>query len=244
MECIVLCGGFAKRLWPLTLETPKPLIEIAGKPIINYTMEKLGKLGEIDRIVISTNAKFEQPFIEWKEKYGYDARLVVENSTKEKEKFGAIAGIDFAIKKEKISEDCMIIAGDNLFGFGLGNFIDFYKEKSSPVMAVFDVKSTERAKLYGVVRVDSENKIIDFEEKPQNPKSTLASTACYIFPKETLALFGQYLSEGNLKDAPGFFLQWLHKKRDLYAFIFSEYWFDIGDFNSLEHAKKFMQALK
>lgn len=242
MKCILLCGGFATRLWPLTLEKPKSLIEIAGKPIINYSMEKLGKTDEVDKIIISTNVKFEGYFDAWRKKYGYDAKIVVEKSAMEKEKLGAIAGIDFVIQKENINDDCIIIAGDNIFGFSLKDFIRFYRNKKSPVMAAFDVKDSERAKLYGVVKIGRTGKILDFEEKPQKPKSTLVSTACYIFPKETLKLFSQYLKEGNSKDAPGFFLQWLYKKRGVYGFVFSEYWFDIGDFSSLEQAKKFMQT--
>jgi len=242
MKAIVLAGGFAKRLWPLTLDKAKPLLEVGGKPIINYIIEKLEGMDEIDKIFISTNAKFELGFKQWLKKYEFKKiKIVVEETRSEEEKLGAIAGINFVLEREKIDDDCIIIAGDNLFGFILDDFLGFYKEKKSPVVAFFDVKDFEKAKLYGIAELDENNKIKGFLEKPEKPPSTLASTCCYIFPKDTVRLFPEYLKEGGSKDAPGFFLQWLIRKEEIFAYVFSNYWFDIGSFESLEEARKFMQ---
>ena len=243
MKCIILAGGFAKRLWPLTLNKSKPLLEVSGKPIINYIMEKIDTIDVIDEIFVSTNAKFEPAFNEWFEKYKFKKpiKLVIEPTKSEEEKLGAIAGINFVLENEKIDEECLIIAGDNLFSFEISDIIDFYREKNAPVIAFFDVNNKEKAKLYGIAKIDQNNKIIDFIEKPEDPPSTLASTVCYIFPQAVLSLFSKYLKVSKKRDAPGFFLQWLHKKHDVYAFVFSGYWFDIGSFESLEEARKFMQ---
>lgn len=242
MKALVLAGGYAKRLWPLTLNKAKPLLEVGGKPIINYIIEKLEKNDEITEIIISTNAKFEPVFKEWVQKYGFDKlKFVIEETHSENEKFGAIAGINFAIKLANIDEDCIILAGDNLFSFDINDFIALFKEKSAPVLAVFDVKDKELAKKYGIAALDDSNKVVGFEEKPENPKSTLASTGCYVFPKATLELFAEYLDQSDKKDAPGFFLQWLYKKQDVFAFKFSDYWFDIGSLEALDEAREFMK---
>ena len=150
MKAIILAGGFAKRLWPMTKENAKPLIDVGGEPVINHVvreMQKLKKKGVIDQIFVSTNKKFEQDFIKWLENYGFDIKLVIEESMHEKEKLGAIGGINFVLAKEKIDDDCIIIAGDNLFGFDLDDFFAFYEEKKSPIVAFFYVKDIEKEKL-------------------------------------------------------------------------------------------------
>lgn len=243
MIAIVLAGGYAKRLWPLTLKKAKPLLEVGGKPIINHIIEKLENTDEVDQIIVSTNAKFEDGFNDWLKKYNLKKiKIIIEETHSEEEKLGAIGGINFVLEKEKIDDDCLIIAGDNIIGFEISDFLEFYQQKQSPVIALFDVKGYEKAKLYGIVEIDDNDKVIDFVEKPKQPKSTLASMCCYVFPRNTLKLFKEYMKSDNSKDAPGFFLQWLIKKTEVFAFVFSNYWFDIGSFESLDEAKEFMKS--
>lgn len=245
MKAIVMAGGFAKRLWPLTKEYAKPLITIGGKPVINYTIIELQKLkhdGTINEIIISTNAKFEQDFKKWSEMYGFDVNIVVEPCCNEEEKLGAIGAINFIIKKAGISDDVIILNGDNLFDFRHFKFLDvinFFKEKNGNVLCAFDLLDKEKAKIYGNVTIDNENKIVDFQEKPEHPKSSLISMGCYVFKKKSLSLFDEYLKTGNKKDAQGFFVQWLYKKEDVFAYPFKGTWFDIGDHESLICADEF-----
>lgn len=242
MKAIILAGGYAKRLWPLTRYTPKPLLDVGGKPIVNHILEKLEVMDDVDEVFVSTNEKFQEPFKTWivdqKEKYKTKFDLVIEPTHEEAGKFGTIAGIEFLIESQNLKDDVIIIAGDNIFDFELQDLVDFYKKKKAPVLAVYDVKDKLKAQLYGIVAVDKNHKITDFIEKPQEPPSTLASTALYVFPKEILPMFKEYLNSGGRPDSPGFFIQWLIKKRDVYAFSFSGHWFDIGDLESLEKARK------
>jgi glucose-1-phosphate thymidylyltransferase len=245
MKAIVMAGGFAKRLWPLTHEHAKPLIKIGGKPVINYTIIELQKLkqsGMINEIIVSTNAKFEQDFKKWSDANGFDVNIIVEPSSTEEEKLGAIGAMNFIINKANISDDVLILNGDNLFDFRHFKFsdvINFFKEKNKNVLCAFDVITKEKAKMYGNVSVDNDNKIIDFQEKPEHPKSSLISMGCYVFKKESLSLFDEYLKAGNKKDAQGFFVQWLYKKDDVFAYPFKGAWFDIGDHESLIRADEF-----
>lgn len=244
MKCIILCGGYAKRLWPLTKTIPKPLLDINGKLMIDIILDKFSNVDEIKEIIISTNARFEKNFMDWLEKNnktGKKLKIVIEPTHEEDFKFGTIAGIQHVIKSEKICEDCIIVAGDNLFDYSINDFIKYYKTKNTAILAVFDVKDRIKAQLYGIVALNENNKVIDFIEKPSNPPSTLAATCCYLFPKDIMKLIGVYIDEGNRKDSPGYFIDWLRKRTSVHAFVFKGHWFDIGDLESLENAREFIK---
>lgn len=244
MKAIILAGGYAKRLWPLTKYTPKPLLDINGKPMLDIIMEKLERVDEIDEIIVSTNAKFQQPLNDWireNHRSQKKLKLLIEPTMEEGGKFGTVAGIQYAIEQEKIDEDCIIIAGDNLFDYKIEDFVKYYKEKKTPIIAVFDIKDHYKAQLYGIVSANKSNKITDFVEKPENPPSTLAATCCYLFPKEVMKNIKKYLQKGGRADAPGYFIKWLAEKTPVHVFVFKGHWFDIGDFESLERAREFMK---
>lgn len=241
MKALLLAGGYAKRMWPLTKNKPKSLLEVGGKPIIQYILEKLELVNGIDEIIISTNEKFEDVFKKYIKNYNSRKKitLIIEKTHSEEEKLGSIGGIAFVLRKKKIKDDLLIIGADNIFEFDLLKFIEYYKSKKSIVIALHDLKSKNKVKgKYGVCILDKNNRIIDFQEKPLEPKSTLASTACYIFPKDGLQLIFKYLDEGNNPDAIGFLITWL-LKRKMYGFVFKEAWFDIGSFEALEETNLF-----
>jgi len=240
MYAIILAGGYAKRLGPIGENKAKALIEIAGKPIINYIVEKLENIEVIKKIIVSTNQKFGDDFHQWNKKFKFrKVKIIIEPSRCEDEKLGAIGGIEFVIKKENIDDDIIIIGGDNLSGIDFNELIRFFKGK--PVNALYDIKNIEEAKKFGVVKTDN-NKIIDIEEKPEQPKSTLISMCIYIYPKRILKYFNDYIKEGNNKDSPGYFLKWLCKKEEVYGFVYDGFWFDIGDVKTLEKADNFMRS--
>jgi len=236
MKIIILAGGYAKRLWPLTKDKSKALLKINGKCIIDYILEKVMEL-ENPEIIISTNERFADQFREWAK--GKNIKIVVEKSQNEEEKLGAIKGIEYVIKQCNINEDCLIIAGDNIFEFSIKDFVSF---SNSFCIAVHDIKDYEKAKSFGVVEIDENNKITSFVEKPEKPESTLCATACYYVPKRFLGLFTEYLRKSDKKDSPGFFIEWLSEKEDIYAFKFDSPWFDIGSYESLEKAKNYFES--
>jgi len=239
MKTILLAGGYAKRLWPLTKDCPKSLLPIAGKPIIEYILDGMEHIGEIEEVFLSTNRKFETKFKDWLGSYrsSKEIRLAIEETRTEEDKLGSIGALNFLIAHLGLNEDLLIIGGDNLFDFDLNELIAFYMTKKKTVVLLYDMKDKERVRgKYGVLEIDSDLKIINSEEKPENPKSTLISTACYIFTKEDLALIGDYLAAGNNPDAIGFFVSWLCKRSALYGLVHSGLWFDIGSFDDYERA--------
>ncbi len=245
MKSIILAGGYATRLLPVTKHIPKPLLPVDGKPIIDYIIDELEQIDEIDEIVISTNKKFEKNFRYWMSKLNTSKKLdlIVEPTKSENEKFGSIKAIEYIINKKGLNDDCLIVGGDNLFMFKLKDFVNHFKNKRAPHVALYDIGDIEKAKRFGVMKVNKDHIVELFEEKPEHPKSTLVSTACYIFPKEVLPLFNKYVNNGYNKDSPGFFIQWLYKKTNIVGYPFSGYWFDIGTIDAYTECVNFFEKM-
>ncbi|MCH8003564.1 MAG: nucleotidyltransferase family protein [Nanoarchaeota archaeon] len=239
MDALILAAGYGTRLHPLTENTPKPLLKVAGKLIIEHIINKLGELDVINQIYIVTNDKFEQNFKEWLK--NFDAKKSIEiindNTKSNEDRLGALGDINYAIKTKNIENDIIVIAGDNLFELSLKEVVDIFKRTNHNVIVLYDVKDSELAKNYGVVDI-RDNIVVNFEEKPSNPKSTLVSTGIYLFPKKTLSLIKKYIDQGNSPDKSGSFIEWLHKREGVYAYVTDKKWYDVGSFEQLERAKK------
>ncbi len=242
MQAVVLAGGFAKRLWPLTKHVPKPLLSVGGKPIIEHILEKLEGIDGIEKIYVTVNQKFEPSFREWAQgaDFAKPVEIVTEPTMCEEEKLGAVGALGSLLRKKGISDDLIVVAGDNLFDFDMKKFLSG-RVDGSPVVALFDMEKKESVKSqYGVVVLDDDNTIKEFHEKPANPASTLVSTGCYFFPKNAVEMIYEYLEGKNNADAPGFFIEWLAKQMAVQGFVFNgdSRWFDIGSLESYYEANK------
>ena len=243
MHAIILAAGYATRLYPLTQNQPKSLLTVAEKPIVEHIIAKISEIKSIGKIYIVTNNKFEKHFNEWLD--GYDCTIPIEiindGTTSNDDRLGALGDVHFAINKKNINDDVIVIAGDNLFEISLSEVSSYFNKKKSNVIVLYDVKDFELAKQYGIV--EAENGIVShFEEKPVSPKSTLASTGIYLFPKKTIELIKKYIAQGNNPDKAGNFIEWLHKREKVFAFTTDKKWYDIGDFEQLEKADKYYKA--
>jgi len=232
MKCIILAGGFATRLWPLTENKAKPLLHLKDRPIISHIVDGLPEDMEI---IISTNAVFENEFKKWAEDYaGRPIKIFVEDSFDDEFKKGALGATAMVIGHEKLDEDLLLIAGDNYFGFKMKDFINSYQD--NPILAAYDIRDLNLAKRFGVV-VARDGQVVEFQEKPQEPKSTLVSTGCYIFPKENLDDIVEYAKEKN-DDLGGIFEYLLKKGAPVNVFSFQEKWFDVGSFEGYLEANR------
>jgi len=238
MDAIILAAGYATRLYPLTENTPKPLLNIAGKPIIEHIIKKLGQIS-IDKVYIVTNDKFEQHFKKWLANLDSEMPIeIINDGTKSNEdRLGAFGDVHFIINLKGINNEIIVIAGDNLFEEPLADVVTFFRKRKSNVIVLHDVKDFELAKNYGIVEV-SNNIVTNFEEKPVSPKSTLASTGIYLFPKKTIPLIKKYIAQGNNPDKTGSFIEWLHKRDVVHSYITGKKWYDIGSIEQLEKADK------
>lgn len=243
LNCVILAGGFARRLLPLTENTPKPLLPVGGRPILSYTIEKLRRVGGLGRCYLTTNKKFERNFREFMEREcgGLDFELFVEDAEREGEKLGSVGALAHLFSKKEPGDSTLVVAGDNLFDLELSELVEHHRRVGTSVVAVYDIGSYERASLYGVVSLDRAGRILSLLEKPPEPPSTLVSTACYVFDADALRLLQTYIDEGNPCDAAGHFVAWLCRRRPVYGFVFSGMWFDIGSPESYAEADRIMR---
>jgi Nucleoside-diphosphate-sugar pyrophosphorylase involved in lipopolysaccharide biosynthesis/translation initiation factor 2B, gamma/epsilon subunits (eIF-2Bgamma/eIF-2Bepsilon) len=228
MKAVVLAGGYATRMWPITKDRPKMFLPVGDGTVIDIIFEDLEEDSRVDEVFVSTNERFADDFESYIESSSYEKpTLSVEDTSEENEKFGVVGALEQLIDRENVSDDLVVVAGDNLLSFDLGEFVDFFESKGTPCLAAYDVGSKDRASSYGLVQL-ADDRVIDFQEKPDNPESTLVSIACYAFPAETLPNFETYLADGNNPDEPGWLMQWLQNRGSVHAFTFDGAWFDIG----------------
>jgi len=241
MQVIIPVAGYATRLFPLTKDKPKALLEVKQKPILEHIVRRIEALPDVTGIFIVSNAKFFPSFREWAE--GFSGRVpikVLNDGTRSNEdRLGQVGDIELAIEKFSIGQDLLIIAGDNLFNFGLLPLYNFFREKREIVNALYDIGSIEAAKELGVMSIDPVSKlVVSFEEKPPKPKSTNVSLGIYFFPREKLHEISDFLKRGGKPDKIGYLMAELTEKKQLYGFVYREKWFDIGVLPALEKARK------
>ncbi len=228
MKAVVLAGGYATRLWPITKHRPKMFLPVGESTVVDEIFADLEADDRIDEVYVSTNERFADDF----EAYLADSEfekptLTVEDTTAENEKFGVMGALAQLVDREDVDDDLVVVAGDNLISFDIAEFVDFFAERDAPTIAAYDVGSLERAKSYGLVELEGDE-VVDFQEKPDDPRSTLVSIACYAYPREVVDDIETYLAEDGNPDEPGWFVQWLQARQSVYAFTFEGAWFDIG----------------
>jgi len=230
MKVLILCAGYATRMYPLTRNRPKALLPVAGKPVIEYNLTNFEKIPAIDKVYIVTNAKYYAHFKKWSTAYssGKEIHILSDGTTSNDTKLGAIGDIQFAIEEASIDDDLLVAAGDNLFNFDINDFIKFFKKRGASV-AVHRVSNKKQLTKYNEVKLDDQYRLVSFEEKPRKPRYTLAAICMYIFPRGKLSLVHEYINKGNNLDEPGRLIQWLYKREDVFGYEFSGKWYDIGD---------------
>lgn len=239
MKVLILAAGYAVRLHPLTLNTSKSLLVIGGRKIIDRIVEKIAALKSADSIYIITNARYSGDFNSWLNASACKGRstLINDGSASNEARLGAIKDLALAIKEKSITDDLLVIAGDNLFDFELERFLEFARARPDGVsVALHDIGNLDMAKNFGVVKIDKDGRVVEFEEKPRKPRSTLISTGIYYFPKEKLPFIENYVKIQNNLDAPGNYISWLGKRDKVYGFVFLEDWYDIGNIESYKKA--------
>jgi glucose-1-phosphate thymidylyltransferase len=249
MNVLILAAGYATRLYPLTLDKAKPLLEVGGKPIIEWLMDNLVDVPDLETIYVVTNDKFASDFQAWSKRYRdqqpkFKFKIINDCSKSDEDKLGAIGDINFVVTRENlIRNGLLIIAADNLFTESLAGFVASAKGTKATV-AVYDVGDIEAIKKYGNIAVNAEGVITHFEEKPDKPRGTLAAIALYYYSPEALSLLRTYLAAGNNPDQPGRFVQWLYTRKPVKTFQLKGQWLDIGSKETLEKANQIFQKLR
>lgn len=242
MIVVILCAGYGTRLYPYTLDMPKALLDINGKPLLSFTIENVLRIRNIKKIYVVSNDCFFSKFDEWK---CISPRIeIINDFTKTNE--ARIGGVmDFALALKKIgNEDILVLLGDNYFSFPLKDFASFFKSHRRTSIALYDIKDKEQAKRFGVLEIN-DSKIISLEEKPENPKSTFVSTGCYIFSKEKIKDLYAYINSDKKKEGMAYIIKdFLEKEEDVRGFVFEERWYDIGTIEDYERIKREIKDMK
>ena len=239
MKCLILAAGYGTRLYPLAENQPKPLIKVGGRPMIEHILSKVEALDRVDEVYIVHNRKFSENFSTWARGYntGKKIRLFNDGSTDDSDKLGAIGDMRFVVEESGADDDMLVIAGDNLFGWELYPFLEFFDDKGT-CAALYRVSDRELIKKYSVVELDDDGRIISFEEKPAEPATDLAAICLYLIGRDKLPKINRYIDEGRNPDAPGYFIKYLAETDCIYGVPMEGDWLDIGDFKSLEEAEK------
>jgi glucose-1-phosphate thymidylyltransferase len=239
MKALVLAAGYATRLSPLTDSIPKMLLPLAGRPMLDYLVDRIREVGEIDEIHLVTNSRFAPAFSDWAPP---DVTVHDDGTKSNEDRLGAIGDLAFTIERAGLEgEDLLVVAGDNLVGYSLPDFVRFWCEQGGSAIAVHEVSDRSLLSGYGVIELDAEDRVVGFEEKPARPKSNLAATAAYLYRAEDLDLLPRYLEEGNPPDAPGNLAAWLHTRTPLHGYRFAGEWHDIGDLGQLLEADNLLR---
>ena len=236
MTSIILAAGYATRMYPLTLNYPKPLLKVGGKKIIDWLIEDLEKSG-VERTVVVSNHKFISQFQAWAE--GRENIIVLDDGSEDNDhRLGAVKDIEFAIEKANIDDDIVVLAGDNVLNFSLSSFIQYGREKKTSCIMRHEEKDRNKLRKTGVIEINEDELVLNMEEKPKEPKSNWAVPPFYYYTKEDKDLIKEGIASGCGTDAPGSFVSWLVKKRPVHAYKMIGDRFDVGSIEGYERIKK------
>lgn len=236
MQAIILAGGYGTRLYPLTINAPKPMITVGEKPMIEYLVEKLNKIPEISEIFIVSNAKFSHVFEEWLQGKNFSNITIVNDGTLTNEdRLGSVGDIQYVIENYEINEDVIILGGDNFFEDSLQNAVNLFHKQGNTIV-LHEEKDLELVKGFNNLEMDENNKVMNFIEKPENPTSTLHATLIYILKNGSLHHVKNVI-ESWKADRAGDFIAYLCQKDDIYGTPLEGEWFDIGTLDQLKKAE-------
>ncbi len=245
MKAIILAAGYATRLRPLTERMAKPLLPIAGRPMIETICDKIADLEAVDQVHVVTNHRFAGAFADWAARRAGTTQVAVhdDGTSSNDDRLGAIGDIQFTIDRAGLAgDDLLVIAGDNLFDFSLADLAAFWRQKGDgSAVALYRCPDRELVKQYSIVELDERERITSFIEKPAEPTTDLVAIAIYLYRRDHAALIRRYLDEGNSKDQPGNLVAWLHTRAPVYGYRFTGDWLDIGDLGQLGEADNRMR---
>jgi glucose-1-phosphate thymidylyltransferase len=237
MKALILAAGYATRMGPLTLDRPKALLDVAGRPVLDYLVQALRSVPSIEQISLVTNHKFAVRFQEWtSERSSFGVCIIDDGTVSNENRLGAIADLQFAIGEGAGDDDLLVAAADNIFTLSFPDFVRFFAERGTDCITGHRESDTAKLRKTGVFETDANGQVVSFEEKPGVPRSQYACPPLYLFKRHTLKLVSEYLKSGNNPDAPGYFIQWLVSRRPLHAFLFNEPRYAIGDEESYRRA--------
>ena len=233
MKAIILAAGYATRMYPLTKDRPKALLPIGKQAMLDYLMEQIATIDEIDEAYIVTNSRFYAQFVEWARqaaaRYPRIRLDVLDDGTDSNEnRLGAVGDMRFVIDRRQVDDDLLVAASDNFFTFPLTNMVDDFRARGRDTLLGKHLGWVEDLKRFAVATLDEENRVVALVEKPKEPPTDVGIYALYLYRRDTVPLIRDYLDQGNPPDAPGHFPEWLYRRREVGVYLFDGECIDIG----------------
>ena len=234
MKCLILAAGYATRLYPLTENFPKPLLKVQDKAILDWLIEDIQTNGQVDEYIVISNHKFVPHFQTWAENRQENIAVLDDGTESNETRLGAVRDIQFAIDSLRLDDDLLVIAGDNLLDFSLQSFIQYAQEKQTTCIMRYWEESEAKLHKTGVAVVDENDRILEMEEKPAEPKSHWCTPPFYIYKAADVPLVKKGIESGCGVDAPGSFIAWLSTQTIVHAYEMPGRRYDIGNLESYQ----------
>jgi glucose-1-phosphate thymidylyltransferase len=231
MKNIVLAAGYATRLYPVTENFPKPLLEIGRISILDRLISDIDTIAEIDEHIIISNRKYFPHFEKWAAASRYTKKITIidDGSIENANRLGAVKDLQLAIEtKQLYNDDLLVIAADNVLSFSFRGFINYFKEKQTSLIMTYYESDTKVLSRSGIISIDSNNKVLEMHEKPANPQSHYVAPPFYIYKKSDVKFIEKCVSEGCKTDAPGSLVQSMLSKTVFHAWTMPGKRYDIG----------------
>ncbi len=227
MKCVILAAGYATRMYPLTENFPKPLLEVGGKAILDWLVDDLAPAA--DGFVVVSNHKYAEHFTRWAA--GKPATVVDDGTDTNETRLGAVRDIAFAMEKLGLKDDLLVIAGDNVLDFSLRSFVDYAREAGTSCTMRYREEDPVKLRRSGISEVDGD-RLVSFEEKPENPRSQWCTPPFYYYTAADAARIGEAIRDGCGTDAPGSLVAWMCRRTPMHSMVMPGKRYDIGNLES------------
>ncbi len=244
MKCLILAAGYATRLYPLTENFPKPLLEVQGKTILDWLIDDIDTLGTVDEYVVISNHKFAHHFDKWAAGKAQKVTVVDDGTSTNETRLGAVCDIQFAIDTLALDDDVLVIAGDNLLDFSLTRFITYAQTKQTSCIMRYYETNEEKLKKCGVVTIDGNDKILRMTEKSPTPETHWCTPPFYYYTKEDAKLVKAGIEAGCGTDAPGSYIAWLCTQTPVHAMEMPGKRYDIGNLESYQKVQEDYEGIQ
>lgn len=238
MKCLILAAGYATRLYPLTENFPKPLLKVQDKTILDWLLEDIDGASVVDQYIVISNHKFAHHFKAWADHHKLPITVLDDGTESNETRLGAVRDIQFAIEELGVKDDLLVIAGDNLLDFSLQSFIHYFQKKQTTCIMRYWEESEAKLRKTGVAVVDDQDRIVEMEEKPAEPKSHWCTPPFYIYKASDVGLVKTGIENGCGVDAPGSFIAWLSGQTAVHAYEMPGKRYDIGNLESYEQVQR------
>jgi len=238
MKCFILAAGYATRLYPLTENFPKPLLQVGEKTILDWLVDDIDTLSLVDEYVVISNHKYASHFETWAAQKPQRITVVDDGTSTNETRLGAVKDIQFAIDRLSVDDEMLVIAGDNVLDFSLTRFLAYAKEKQTSCIMRYYESDTARLRKCGVAEVDENDRVLSLEEKPSEPRSHWCTPPFYFYTKEDARLVKVGIAEGCGTDAPGSYIAWLSKQVPVHSMEMPGSRYDIGNLESYKQVQQ------